>query len=227
MFTVYLIATAALVPIPSARFELRDLDSGVVLARGVEEVRVEQQSTNQVTTYSDAHATAAHRESFAVETATGRFESYAFLSDSGERIDIAAKGSSLDVHYRERQGADVATTRLPLGGDTLLGKALPNLVLQHWDALRAGDTVRFDLVVPSRLETIRFRLRRLAGRVDHAEFVAEADSWIIRQFAPDLTLTFSDEEKAADRRLIELVGPSPIELDGRRYRKVRFVMLYD
>ncbi len=225
---LYVIAAAALALSPSSRFELRDPDSGALLARGVEQVRVGRGSTTHETTYTDTRATASHRESFAVETTTGRFESYAFLSDSGERIDVASKdGSSLEVHYRERQESDVTAASLPFGNATIVGKALPDLVLTHWDALRAGDTVRFDLVVPSRLETIRFRLRRRASRVGHAEFLAEADSWIIRQFAPDLTLTFADAENATERRLIELIGPSPIELGGRRHSKIRLVMLYD
>lgn len=215
---------AAILAMTLARFEIRDPDSGIVLAQVSEQVQQVGAITRRTTSYTTTADRRVHTETYDTGDA-GRLEAYAFASPSGERVEVKRDASgALALAYRERANDATRETRLGATDATLMGKAVPELILKRWDELASGETVRFDLVVPSRLETITFRLRADASRSRPGErlvVVTEADSWIVRQFAPDLTFTFTEGSRG--RRLTELVGPSPIELAGRRHKTVRLV----
>jgi hypothetical protein len=85
-------------------------------------------------------------------------------------------------------------------------------VRAQWDDLMRGRTIGVDFVVPSRLDALRFKLRR----VDATEIEGEAASvfrlslgGLIGWFAPDIDVSYRDR----DRRLMRFEGLTTIRAD--------------
>jgi hypothetical protein len=200
-------------------FELRDATTNEVLLQGSETVTRIATGERRETTYSDGTDRPSPREIYDVD-ADGRMLTYRYDdAATGEQIEVRDAGNgSLAIAYRERQGAERRVTSLAKRPKMIHGKALPQLILAEWDALSAGDTVTFDLVVPQRLETFSFRIRRVAaGEGGRPTFVVDAGNWLVRQFAPTLTFVFDE----SSRRVTDFVGPSAVEIGGERHRRVR------
>lgn len=183
----------------------------------------------QITKYWDAARNLLQEERLEQESPGNRLVRFSSDARTGEHVSVdSAEGEVLAVRYRSSGERPLETAAIAASGK-MIGKAMPQLILDRWQDLLAGSSATFDLVVPSRLETFRYRIRhdaRSSSPGTKQVFVADADSWLIRQFAPALTFTFADSQTASDRRLLELVGPSPVEIDGKKYRTVHLVLLH-
>jgi hypothetical protein len=200
-------------------FELRDVATNDVLLQGSEIVTRTATGERRETTYSDGTDRPSPREVYDVD-ADGRMLSYRYDdAATGEEIEVRDAGNGTwAVAYRERQGAVRRAVSLGKRSKVIHGKALPELIIAEWQTLAAGDTVTFDLVVPQRLETFSFRIRREpAGEGGRPTFVVDAGNWLVRQFAPTLTFVFDE----SSRRVTDFVGPSAVEIGGERHRPVR------
>lgn len=80
-----------------------------------------------------------------------------------------------------------------------------HFVLEHWDELRAGQSLVFDFAVPNRLTTVRLRIHALANGAATLEARAQADPhW------------FYVKVEAASTLLSWLVQPLTIGFDAER-----------
>ena len=104
----------------------------------------------------------------------------------------------------------------PSLGATLGLSAAAGIVLvvvwRHWPALLRGESVALDFLVPSRLETLGFKLRRIGSeRIDGAPATVFRLSLggLLGLFAPDIEVGYRD----ADRRLMRFEGLTNIRAD--------------
>ena len=72
------------------------------------------------------------------------------------------------------------------------------------------------LIFPSRLDYYSFRIRPMASTESMLKLRLEFDSWIIRLFAPHLSIAY-DKKK---RKIVEYFGPSNILTDKGEIQNV-------
>ncbi len=86
-------------------------------------------------------------------------------------------------------------------------------VRTRWDALQRGDTVRLDFLIPSRLSSYGFRVRKLREDIWHDDSVSVfrlALSGVFGWFADAIEVSYRD----SDRRLMRFDGLSNIRGDA-------------
>jgi hypothetical protein len=90
--------------------------------------------------------------------------------------------------------------------------------------LRAGGTLTLDLLVPSRLETVRFRVRWEGDTLLEGQPAAvmrmEPATWLIRQLVDPLHFFFATD---APHRLIEYRGRTALKRDDGKPQDARVV----
>jgi hypothetical protein len=130
----------------------------------------------------------------------------------GYREGATREGATLvafhraDAEQRERRAAVAA------GEALVVDAGFDEFVRAQWPRLRRGETVALDFLLPSRLQTLRFKLRRVG-----TDTIAGAPASVYRLalggllgwFAPDIEVTYRD----ADRRLLRFEGPTNIRAD--------------
>lgn len=191
------------------RFDVSDARTGEVLYSGVERISVRDGQVRKRTVYRAAERGEVMVEEVSYDLAT--LQVHAFTSEhreSDERLSLRREGKRLVIEYVPRDGG--ATRRdeqLQWGPDTRLGKTLHHMIVRHWDEMVAGRTVDFDLLVPSKFDSYRFRLieqpRSEAG--DHV-FRLEPQSWAVRQFVAPMDFHYDQE-----RRAVSYEGPNTVD----------------
>lgn len=134
---------------------------------------------------------------------------------TGYREGVRGDGTRRTVYYRAAHDEGERSAPLSVGADTVIDAGFDAFVRQHWDALLARHAIHIDMLVPSRLRTVNFRV------VDHGRepvdgrevqrFRVRLDAWY--GFAlPHIDVGYD----AATRRLLDYRGLSNIrDIDGR------------
>lgn len=205
--------------------DVSDPQSGALLARGTEDIIETDGKVVREARYFDGHGKVVQTEVATYAVGSNLIDKYDYRDPTtGEHVSVASDGPD-HARVTFREGADVKEGRVAWSPETLHGKFIPERLLAHWDELVAGKTITFELLVASRMETIRFRGRYDAAksaRTGKPTFVVDANNFVIRAFAPDFTFVFDDP---TSRRVVEYVGPSPIEIAGKRYPTVRLTFV--
>lgn len=146
-----------------------------------------------------------------------RLEDFRNGSLEGARPESA----SVVVYCRKGRGGPLKKKRLAVPDPAVLDGGFTNFLKAHWDELGEGRTVRFNVIVPARLDYYRFAAyedkaasRSLKGA---KVMVAEPESRVLRLLAPRIEFTFD----VADRRLLKYEGVSNIPKEGGGNQKVR------
>lgn len=216
---------AAAMPDPVVEISLRDPARNDVLAQAVVSNQRDSDVRRQTTAYAAADGISLGVEELAEFRGDELSLFISHDSRSGERVEVRV-GDDGTFHIESREGPQVPprVSRLKAPRGTVLGPSIPALLMRHWSALKAGETVRFPLLVPEHRDTYVFRARREPDpSPGAARIVVDADAWLIRAFAPTLEFHFAETPDAAHPRLRELLAPSPVVIDGQRHRPVRLV----
>lgn len=126
-------------------------------------------------------------------------------------------------------GAKKKTDDETLQKNTLVGDMIPYFIVAHWNALMRGEAVNFRFIVPSRLETVGFRL------VKESEVTAqgrpavrlrmEPSSLLIAQIVDPL---FFMVEKDGAHRVLEYIGrTTPKKKEGAKWKDLDARTVYD
>jgi hypothetical protein len=65
-----------------------------------------------------------------------------------------------EVFQRPKAGAELRTRMVPTGATIVSDAGFDEFVRRHWDEIEAGKTVRFPFLVPSRLTTMAFKVKK-------------------------------------------------------------------
>lgn len=216
-----LLTLASEVQAVTIAIDIRNVKTNALLATGEESIDEVDGKVVREARYFDLAGKQVQTESCSYPVGGGRLESYSYRDPStGEEVGIVAEGAD-HVRVSFREGSDRKEGLVKWTDASLHGKVIPERLLARWDELMAGKTITFDLLVASRLETIRFRGRYDAvasAKTQNPTFLVEADNVLIRIFAPDFRFVFDDPQ---NRQVVEYIGPSPIEIAGDRYPTVR------
>ena len=118
----------------------------------------------------------------------------------GASGSVEASPDGRQLHYRLAEGDRVRSASEVIDAPAVTGPSLHGHILQHWDALSAGQvrTVRF--VVLSRLESIPFEIRR-AGAEDSGRraFTITPARWWLRLAIKPLRVEFDGATRQVRR----------------------------
>lgn len=128
---------------------------------------------------------------------------------TGYTEGVRGQGPERTVYYRTQRGGREHSAPLKVGKDTVIDAGFDAFVRSHWTALLARHELHIEMLVPSRLKTMRFRVvdrgrEQVSGR-DLQRFRVRLDAWY--GFAlPHIDVSYD----AHSRRLVDYRGISNI-----------------
>lgn len=149
------------------------------------------------------------------------FEDRRFGRQDGTFVD----GNWVKIYGRADQNAPVQQDQIRLENDMVTGQGLHVYLRDHLDELAEGDAIRqVRFLVPLEGRDFVFRIRRLnaPGAPGVAAFNIEADSWLLRLFAPTLEVRYD----RATRRLLSYRGASNLLGADRNVQNVTITYRY-
>jgi hypothetical protein len=124
---------------------------------------------------------------------------------SGFVESVASVAGGFEVRSRAGAAATARTAVIPSTAVTVIDAGFDEFVRANWDELKRGDGLTAPFLVPSRLDAVRFRIRKVRDtRIDGAAStvirlsLAGPLGWVL----PDIDVTYRDE----DRRLMRYHG---------------------
>ncbi len=125
---------------------------------------------------------------------------------TGHSEGATTDSNKLQVSFRLSQSAPLKKEALELPEGAIVDAGFDRFVENNWEALIQGDTFVQPFLVPSRLQFIDFRIRRIDDGSDpeRATFEMATESALLRFFAPAITVVYS----IRDRTLLEYDGVS-------------------
>lgn len=130
----------------------------------------------------------------------------------GYREGVRRGPDGLRVFVRVAATAAERGARLPDAKSVVIDAGFDEFVRRHWDRLQRDETLTLTFLVPSRLDTLGFKLRRAGvARIDGAPATRFRLSLggLLGLFAADIQVSYRD----ADRRLMRFEGMTNIRID--------------
>lgn len=137
---------------------------------------------------------------------------------SGYVEGMRRDGERLEAYYRAATGEPLRSKALPEDARIVADAGFDRYIEENWDAFLAGETRRIDFLVPSRLDSLRFRVARhaegeTAGRPT-VTLRMQPDSAVLRAFVDPIDVVYDRETRA----LLEYRGLSNLkDSRGRNY----------
>lgn len=203
-------------------FKALDPKTRQVLVTGAEHVRSQNGAIVRHTEYKAGNELVA-TEDTTIDKRRLVVHQYRFQDlKTGEEATLVVDGAKANATYRKAKARGVDKEVIDWTKSSLHGKLLPDLLLGNWDELQRGGAIEFDLYVPFRMDTIRFRATRndkpmVVSRKKLTSFRVEPTNFLIRQLAPTIFFTFED---AAGHALVHYRGPSLVDIAGEKNRTV-------
>ncbi len=149
-------------------------------------------AAQQVTTYRDEQGREFGRMD--ADYSTYRYSPVYRMADHRQQTlaSVTRNGNLVHVERTVKGVTTGKTLRYSGGRELIVGPGLDAFVKAHWDTLLAGHTVRCDLVVPSRMQILAFRISHVAGAsipTSH-RFAVKADNFFVRLLAPALNVEY-------------------------------------
>ena len=172
------------------------------------------------------------------------YEAGQLASYEEEKLQTGEKGSAvirpdpkkpgqrkIFFEYTTGQGGGAKTSSASenLGNETLVGDMVSAFIAAHWDALAKGSAARFRYIVPSRKETVGFKLVKESETTWQGKPVVrlrmEPTSFIIAQLVDPI---FFVVEKNDPHRVLEYIGrTTPLMKSGNKWKDVDAVTIFD
>lgn len=137
-------------------------------------------------------------------------------------------GSKRTLQFAWNEGSKAKTDSEAWQADTIVADMLPYFIASHWNQLAREEHVHLRFIVPSRLETVGFKLVRESEVSWHGKEAVrvrmEPSSVIIRQLVEPL---FFIVEKAGEHHILEYVGrTTPKRRDGAKWKDLDARTIY-
>lgn len=206
--------------------ELLDLKTGAQLYKGTREETREGGRVTIKYSYMKLDGTEIQQVTAVHEEKSLRLISYKLLDlRSGKREEMNVKGGVVKMLSQKNKDEEVETDQLQWGEKTAYTGSLVEIVRGNWEKLNEEQPVEMDLLVPSRLETVGFRLLKdseaeLAGK-PVVLVRMEPNSWLIRQIVDPLFFYFV---KDSPHELLQYTGRSSIRTDKGKTQDLRTVI---
>lgn len=146
---------------------------------------------------------------------------------TGKIEEMKVLGDKVEIRYRKQTGKAFETETLKWKDSFIFSNSIFDLIVRDWDKLEKGEKVAFDLLVPSRLETLVFRIAKEGEETVAGEKVSvvrmDPDSWIIRKLVDPLFFYVSASHP---HKLMKYVGRSSVDTDEGKDQDLKTIYAY-
>jgi hypothetical protein len=211
---------------PKMEFQIRDPQTREVFFQGYERVTDTGPNTRKETFFFDMNRKEALVEDAVYNRDSLRMESYVSRSSvTGEETIMKTEGQRIQIKYRPEKDDAFKETTLSWSADTLHGKVFDDLITRNWDKLLQGQMLKFDLVLPFRLESRGFQIfhnRRVSNQGQELEvFSLQPQNFLLRAFVPKMEFYYARSSPKPELKIF--TGPSVIPIRGETNRMVEII----
>lgn len=121
----------------------------------------------------------------------------------GYREGVRTANGMRQVYTQASTSAREQAKPVPMRGNQIIDAGFDTYLRQQWPSLKANTSRQIDFLVPSRLQTMKFRLGALPGDGATQRYKLALDAWYGGAL-PSIVVTYS----VKDRRLLAFEGPS-------------------
>lgn len=122
-----------------------------------------------------------------------------------------------------RQGDDEMERHcIPKDESQIVGQGFHHFIVHHLDAIAEGAVYHVKLVLPSKLDQFRFRIRKRKTDGPNLLIRLEADNWFLRLLAPHVDVVYERESG----RLLRYEGVSNVADADGKHKHVRIDYFY-
>ncbi len=200
------------------KFEVRDPRSGENLYQGEDD----NQEGARVTRYFDKNHKETLKETLA--TADGKLKSYQSANAlTGEAASVNASSSGgYDISYAPGKTEKPKVLHVKGEKETFVAGNAPELIVKNWNTLMSGKPLKFDLILPNRLEVVPFQLvhreTRKVGEESREVFTLFPQNMLVKTLAPNFEFQY-----AASKALRQVNFPSALPVKGAKDKLVEAV----
>lgn len=120
-----------------------------------------------------------------------RFNDYTFEDRRKQYVDgVRLEGGSICLFRREAPGEPEETECLGRDDAQIVGQGFHHFIVEHLEAVAAGEVFHVKLALPSRLDQFDFRIRKLRSEGGRLWIRLEVDHWLLRLFAPHIDVLY-------------------------------------
>ena len=153
-----------------------------------------------------------------------QFGSYRFRDNRAHYEDGAkVQADKIRLFRRESPEDELESTTLPREFDQIVGQGFHQFIRYNLESIAEGEIYHVRLVLPSRLDQYRFRIRKRQIDGDTLYVRLEIDSWLLRLFAPHIDAEYD----LNTRRLLRYEGVSNLTDTSGKHRNVTITYSYE
>jgi hypothetical protein len=162
-------------------------------------------SSAHITHDADGRLIIAEEAQFTTDYAVQRFDATNLQQGYSGTVLLSQGGRHLE--YRLNHKGKLTTATEDVNDPVVTGPTLHGFVLQHWDPLTSGKTVKVRMIVLAEKTTYGFDIRRVAPADEPdpalATFSITLSHWLVRQAIAPLKVSFNARTR------------SPVRYEGR------------
>ena len=153
-----------------------------------------------------------------------QFGSYDFRDIRAQYKDGAKVANDrVRLFRKESPEDDVEDKYLKRKTDQIVGQGFHHFVANNLEQIAQGEVFHVRLVMPSRLDEFKFRIRQRKIEGDTLYIRLDIDNWFLRLFAPHVDVEYD----LRTRRLLRYEGISNLADASGKYRKVVITYSYE
>ena len=107
--------------------------------------------------------------------------------------------------------------------DQIVGQGFHQFIVHDLGQIAQGEVFHIRLILPSRLDQFKFRIRKRKIKDDTLYIRLEIDNWLLRMFAPHVDAEYD----LKTRRLLRYEGISNLEDASGKHKKVTITYSYE
>jgi hypothetical protein len=152
-----------------------------------------------------------------------QFGSYDFRDIRGQYQDGAkVEVDHIQLFRKESPDNDMEATYIPRESDQIVGQGFHQFVVHNLEPIAQGKIFHVRLILPSRLDQYKFRIRKRKIVGDTLYIRLEVDNWLLRLLAPHMDVEY--DLKTA--RLKRYEGVSNLKDASGKHKKVTITYTY-
>ena len=153
-----------------------------------------------------------------------QFGSYDFRDIRAQYEDGANVADDRVRLFRKQSPEDdVEAEYLKRKTDQIVGQGFHHFVANNLEAIAQGEVLHVRLLMPSRLDQFKFRIRKRKIKGNTLYIRLEIDNWFLRMFAPHVDAEYD----LKTRRLLRYEGISNLADTSGKHRKVTITYTYE
>lgn len=153
-----------------------------------------------------------------------QFGSYDFRDIRAQYQDGAKVSEDRILLFRKKSPKDDLDEKyLSKEVDQIVGQGFHQFIMHNLERIAQGEVIHIRLVLPSRLDQYKFRIRKRKVDGDTLYIRLEIDNWLLRLFAPHVDVEYDQKI----RRLLRYKGISNLEDASGKHKKVTITYSYE